>query len=213
MPEHDNAPRLRSLAVWLLVTAVVGGLLRLLLPLPIPSADGFDELLVQVCSWALVACGVWFWLVTTVVVAAALRSGSAAARVRGVPAPVRRMILLACGAALTTGVAAPALATPGPGSADPVDYSSRVVVTDLPYPDRATDEPPPAPRQPSGAAYVVRAGDSLWDIAASRLPQDADEATIAQAWHRIYALNRDVVGPDPDTLQPGQRLELPRSLG
>jgi nucleoid-associated protein YgaU len=57
---------------------------------------------------------------------------------------------------------------------------------------------------------VVRPGDSLWRLAAERLPEDADNATIAHTWQRLYAANRDVIGPDPDRLEPGQQLARPR---
>lgn len=216
MVDNHDVPRLRSLAVWLAVTAAAMFLLLVLLPVPFSLEGRFDELLVRVCTWALVGCVGWLWLVTTIVVASALRSGTDA-RVRGVPAPVRRLILLACGAALTTGVAAPALATPGPAT-DQVDHSSRVVISDSSHnsdraEERARPQPPTArPPLPGAPTHVVQEGDSLWDIAASRLPDGADDTAIAAAWQAIYALNRDVVGPDPDVLQPGQQLELPRSL-
>ncbi len=44
--------------------------------------------------------------------------------------------------------------------------------------------------------HVVRPGDSLWGIAGTR-------------WQRLYAANRDVIGPNPDLIVPGQRLALP----
>jgi nucleoid-associated protein YgaU len=31
----------------------------------------------------------------------------------------------------------------------------------------------------------------------------------ANSWPRLYDANRDVVGPDPDTLQPGTLLRIP----
>jgi nucleoid-associated protein YgaU len=53
--------------------------------------------------------------------------------------------------------------------------------------------------RPAGG-YVVRAGDSLSAIAARhRLPG---------GWQALYALNRSVVGKNPNTLQIGQHLRL-----
>ncbi|GEA79771.1 hypothetical protein CUD01_02150 [Cellulomonas uda] len=56
---------------------------------------------------------------------------------------------------------------------------------------------------------VVEAGDSLWSIAAAHLPRGASDAQVAAAWPRWYEANRDVVGDDPDVLQPGQQLTAP----
>ena len=55
---------------------------------------------------------------------------------------------------------------------------------------------------PAVTAVQVVAGDTLWDIATRRLGAGA-------SWPAIYALNRDVIGPDPWVITPGQRLVLP----
>jgi len=55
----------------------------------------------------------------------------------------------------------------------------------------------------------VRAGDSLWTIAADRLAPGATEADVAVAWPRWYATNRAVVGDDPQLIRPGQVLAEP----
>ncbi|MBS5825905.1 MAG: LysM peptidoglycan-binding domain-containing protein [Actinomyces sp.] len=56
--------------------------------------------------------------------------------------------------------------------------------------------------------YVVRSGDSLWTIAARHL-QSSDPTKIATEWHRIYNLNKSVIGTDPDLIYPGTTLTLP----
>ncbi|WP_308221480.1 hypothetical protein [Kocuria flava] len=56
---------------------------------------------------------------------------------------------------------------------------------------------------------TVRRGDSLWSLAAAALGPGATDAEIARAWPRWHALNRAVLGDDPDRLLPGQRLEVP----
>lgn len=234
MNDELGVNRLRCLLVWLAATAAVGAAV-VLLPLS-PSLDGaFDELLVRLSSWVLLGCAIWFWVVTTVVVVSAVAApaGAVPPSVRGVPAPVRRLVLAACGVALTSGIAAPALATPGPVPADALDHSGRIVVSGLPYPDRAVQQAPEqapqqAPKQapgpattrppvddppdPGRPAVVVRHGDTLWSLAAACLPADAADREIASAWHDIYSRNRDVIGEDPDLLEPGQRLVLPPSL-
>jgi nucleoid-associated protein YgaU len=55
---------------------------------------------------------------------------------------------------------------------------------------------------PAVPAVRVSPGDTLWDIAARRLG-------AGSSWPAIYALNRDVIGPDPGVISPGQRLVLP----
>jgi nucleoid-associated protein YgaU len=57
---------------------------------------------------------------------------------------------------------------------------------------------------------VVLPGDSLWAIAEDHLPTDSSDAQITVGWHALYAANRAAIGPDPDHIEPGQRLRLPR---
>lgn len=77
--------------------------------------------------------------------------------------------------------------------------------TPTPTPTPAPDpEPAPtgAPELGAGPAetphtpYTVRPGDTLWAIAGG------------PGWVELYERNRDVVGPDPDLIYPGQILEL-----
>ena len=116
-------------------------------------------------------------------------------------------------------------ATESPAWQDPFDPGWRAATGWTP--DRAPDPAPrPAATQPTASlpaseaaparahlrsedAVVVRRGDSLWDIAARSLPAGAGAAEIAAEWPRWWAANRDVIGPDPDLLLPGQRLVPP----
>jgi nucleoid-associated protein YgaU len=56
---------------------------------------------------------------------------------------------------------------------------------------------------------AVRAGDTLWALARSRLRDRADVAAIARDVDRWYRTNHDVIGGDPDLIHPGQRLTAP----
>jgi len=49
--------------------------------------------------------------------------------------------------------------------------------------------------------YVVQAGDSLWSIAAKN-------GLGGPEWPKLYALNKDVIGPDPNRIYPGTKLRL-----
>jgi len=59
-----------------------------------------------------------------------------------------------------------------------------------------------APSKPSQyigeGTVVVKPGDTLSGIAAK----------YGKDWHKVYAYNRDVVGPNPDLIYPGQRLSI-----
>jgi len=63
------------------------------------------------------------------------------------------------------------------------------------------------------ARVVVRAGDTLWSISEERLGSDATQQQIASVVERIYALNRDQIGPDPNVIFAGQELSLPTAGG
>jgi LysM domain len=59
---------------------------------------------------------------------------------------------------------------------------------------------------------VVAPGDSLWSISERQLGPSATGPQIARGVERIYALNRNLIGADPDLIFVGQRFALPRSL-
>jgi hypothetical protein len=88
----------------------------------------------------------------------------------------------------------------------------------------AAAPPSPVKQAPSGPAalvtgtvhrdnaidsYVVHRGDALWDIAARHLGPHATAADVAREWPRWYAANRDVIGPDPGVIRPGELLRPP----
>lgn len=59
-------------------------------------------------------------------------------------------------------------------------------------------------------SYVVRPGDTLWDVAAAHLPRGGRSAArVDRYWRRIYGANRGVLGDDPHLIHPGARLTLP----
>ena len=56
---------------------------------------------------------------------------------------------------------------------------------------------------------VVHRGDTLWDITARHLGEQATDQDVAEQWPLWYAANRDVIGDDPHLLRPGQQLVVP----
>lgn len=189
---------LRGLTVWSVVTVALGGLPLLLraelatVPAVVGGAPAglvFETLLVSASAVALCACAAWAWLATTATLVLAMTGRTR--RLRGCPEAVRRLVLAACG--LTVVVAAvPAQADPagGPPTPEPEPASTALL-------------------RPAPAELVVQPGDSLWALARSALPPTATDADIDRAWRRLWAANREAIGPDPDLIRPGTQLRRP----
>lgn len=61
----------------------------------------------------------------------------------------------------------------------------------------------------STGAVIVQPGDSLWSIAAATLPASASASDIDSVWRAWYLTNRQLIGDDPDRIEPGQSLLPP----
>lgn len=216
----DRGSRWRCLLVWMSGTCSLGAAAYLLRGIGRRvEADraslaslSLDQVLSDIAGGVLLLCLAWAWVELTAAVAEAWRGVRPARRgafqlSRG----VRRVVLAACGVALVSGAASPAVATAAVGHRDrPARLHGAALLSGLPLPERAV-APRPAPhRTPERDVVVVRPGDSLWAIARRELPPGASDAAVTDRWHEIYAANRDVIGPDPDLVRPGQRLLLPR---
>src|SRR5215211_7722549 len=64
----------------------------------------------------------------------------------------------------------------------------------------------------SAERLVVAPGDCLWSISEQRLGPGATPQQIAHEVELIYALNRNTIGADPNTIFAGQRLSLPPAV-
>lgn len=187
---------------------------------PLDDVTGPVVALLSLVAWCLVT-----WLATTALLTGGSRLPGAAGRVsagvvrRIAPRTVRRALEIALGLTVATGVACagPASASYGgsgigPPPREPATAASAVAVPgSLDWPMAASTVTPAATSSPSPAAaqVVVAPGDTLWDLAARSLGDGARPAVIAQAWPAWWAANRDVIGTDPDLLQPGDRLTPP----
>jgi hypothetical protein len=189
---------------WLLLAlaSVSVGLLapdssRLVIDLRGPS---FPDALLALGSLVQLALSCWVLLVVT------LWGAQAPSSVLRLVAPrvLRRALFAsAVGALAMAPVQADPVAAPGDGGGHDL--------AGLRLPDRPVAAPAhAAPRAAPAARVVVRAGDTLWAIAARSLPNSATEADIATACARWYTANRDVIGDDPDLIFPTQRLVPPR---
>lgn len=212
----DRVSPARCGAVWLVVTVATAALVTTLagwvgaLPTTLRSGTA-EQALVQVAGVVLLGCAGWVWLVASATVADALRHGRLVGPDSGL---TRRLVAAACGAAVVVAVAGPAGAE---GARSPA--AGGATLAGLSLPDRATAASParraatPPSRITTGApdrsTARVREGESLWSIAAARLPADATDESVDTAWRALYAANRGRIGADPDLLHPGQRLALP----
>ncbi|MCQ1985347.1 MULTISPECIES: LysM peptidoglycan-binding domain-containing protein [unclassified Arthrobacter] len=152
------------------------------------------------------------------------------------PAPLRRLASAALGISLAAGgtlgtvpvavaTAAAVSGTPAPAFAPTgIPVGPDAAQSTPPEPDPAEAVSPlwrPSPPQPAAGGLltgvprpderevVVAAGDTLWSLAASQLGPQATDAETAALWPRWYELNREVIGPDPGLIHPGQVLAVP----
>jgi nucleoid-associated protein YgaU len=204
---------------------------------PTAAAGGAEDAIVAGCAW-LAWILIDYLLFATVTCSAGRIVGATRWPVRALdplaPRPLRHLVdrLISVGVAgAVLGSSAVAVAGPA-ATVQPIHRPSRLAVApgelDWPgltppaahrvAPDKQHHRParPPArvdASPPTGRhdRVVVAPGDSLWSIAARGLGQGASNAATASAWHRWYAANREVIGPDPDLIYPGERLHPPAS--
>ncbi len=77
---------------------------------------------------------------------------------------------------------------------------SKATLTDAPGILTPSDEAAPAVAPPA-ATWVVRPGDTLSTIASA--------LRVPGGWQALYAANRRLIGPDPNIISAGTRLNLP----
>lgn len=71
----------------------------------------------------------------------------------------------------------------------------------------------PKERQQSTSAVehvIVTSGQTLWSIAEQMLDGSGSSTEISHLWPQIYEMNREVIGQDPNMLQLGIELKLPK---
>ena len=185
---------------------------------PAAAADPSAPLLsaIAVSAWFLLA-----WLLSVAVAASAANLPGTAGQLakllarRIAPAGLRRLVEVSLGVSLAAGVLGAAPASAG-GHVPPAQPAAAASL-DWPTPPAPTARPaldwnpaPAAAARPSArVVVVVEPGDSLWAVAADHLPAHATDAQIAQAWPSWWTANRAVVGPNPDLIHPGLRLNPP----
>ncbi|MGN6754249.1 MAG: LysM peptidoglycan-binding domain-containing protein [Intrasporangium sp.] len=205
---------------------------------PVPDADDavsgvFAWAALVIAMWLTAGTA----LTALALLPGALGRGAARLASALTPALVRRALCLLLGTgvgtvSLPTGpvMAVPAMTgasvptAPGPGCAPTADVP-RADPAPTPAPDPRWRPSRPVPAaDPEAAALLapaprtsgvpddvvtVRRGDSLWSLAARHLGPGATDREIALMWPHWYAVNADVIGPDPDLIRPGQQLRIP----
>ncbi len=183
------------------------------------------------CAGWLIAA--WLFLVTALSLLAtgAHAAGGVAGRAAVLLTPrfARGALELLLGAALAVGGAGPALAAGAPAAVTAgVQPSLAPVPAPLVAPpqlpplldlDRPDVKPPasisPAPASPAPVLHPtlthrVRSGDTLWGLAAARLPAGSTAQQVTRDWQAWYLANRQQIGPDPGLLLLGETLLVPR---
>jgi len=138
------------------------------------------------------------------------------------PKLVQRLLaaLLGSAALVGSGAVAANAAIPdidrGPMSA--FAHSSASLSPTTPTPEstlRPRDPLKPAPASTDGPpstqhrTVTVGPGDCLWSLAQQQLGPSATAAAIDRQTHQWYAINRAVIGPNPDLILDGQQLQVP----
>ena len=59
------------------------------------------------------------------------------------------------------------------------------------------------------STVIVKPGDSLWSISEERLGPESSPQQVYDHTYQMYALNRNLIGADPNLIFAGQRLSLP----
>ncbi|WP_262850848.1 LysM peptidoglycan-binding domain-containing protein [Mumia quercus] len=186
-----------------------------------PTSARLEVLLGDLALLVATAATAWLCALTVVALVCRLcRRPVPTGLLRLSPGPWRRAVLAVAGSSLVLAVPAAAVAgapgAPGePAGPRTAGAPSSVSLRGLALPDRPaelrrstvrTSRPPSAPR----TRYRVRAGDSLWRIAAASWR--GEEPTAAQLdgeWRRWYAANRARIGDDPHALRIGMVLRAP----
>lgn len=186
-----------------------------------------DEALLGLSAAVLACCAGWLVLLATAVILEAVIGAadrSPTGRPDGqpdsqpgrlgtlCPPTLRRMLLAGCGVALCAGISGPAVAD---SSLDGLPVPDRVMAPSV-GPAAVPAAIPAAVPAKAGTgdreSVRVRAGDTLWALAAQSLPQDASARRIAGRWREIYRMNAGHIGADPDLILPGTTLLLPTTV-
>lgn len=214
IPLSPPLPRRRVITLVALLTfalciggpALLGRALEAMAAVAAPSSDpwALRDLVVAVAWFTASTAVVVLTVCTLATIAAASTHGTLSIALHRLgsilPQSFRRLVLAACGAALTVNVSA-AHASPSSTDTSAGRPGDSRALTGLRLPDL-----PVVPRHQPSTEVVVQAGQSLWSIAEDLTGPGTPPEQIAPVVERLYAANAHVIGPDPDLILPGTHL-------
>jgi nucleoid-associated protein YgaU len=179
------------------------------------AAGGPDADIVVGCAWAAWLAAGYLCLAVAATAVSAARSRRWLGRLA--PPLIRRAVESAVSVGLLAAIVGPTVAAAAPPREPATVTSPRHPpgpALDWPGLSLLLPSPPvshrPLSAEPRGRApVVVRAGDTLWAIAARQLGPTATTREVAASWPRWYAANRQLIGADPALIRPGERLTPP----
>jgi nucleoid-associated protein YgaU len=74
---------------------------------------------------------------------------------------------------------------------------------DNPAPTGGEERPVDSSKDSSNNTYIVAQGDTLWAISKKFYGKGSD-------YTKIYDANKDLIGPNPNLIKPGQELVIPQ---
>jgi hypothetical protein len=99
----------------------------------------------------------------------------------------------------------PVAATPPPTASVPVAATPTATASTATAPDASGTA---RPARQGDRAHIVQRGESLWMIASDLLGPNASDAQLVAESNRLYQLNRERIGPDPNLIVRGTVLRL-----
>lgn len=151
----------------------------------------FDDGLGALLAGALLAGWLWCSAAAGALALELALTGAAARTASRAPRCARLAVAALCGAGSLAAFSSPATADPVGAPAPGLHVLSGLTLPDRPEGGESVDL--------HRRVVTVQSGDTLSELAAG----------LQLDWHSWYVANREVVGPDPDLIQPGQRLVVP----
>ena len=170
----------------------------------------FDRSLVAAATLLLVGLSAWSLACMTLALAADRAVVIAVLAHLVTPGFLRRALFVGAVGAFAIG---PAVAASNTGRS--LEIPARSVTSQsldgLRLPDRplGADASVSSPPEARPRVIQVNRGDTLWSIASHHLGPGASVPKIKAAAENWYSTNRQLIGPDPDLIIPGQQLTPP----
>lgn len=170
----------------------------------------FDRSLAAAATLLLVGLSTWSLACMTLSLAADRAVVIAVLAHLITPSFLRRALFLGAAGAFAIGPIA-AVSDTGRGAETPAPSVTSQSLDGLRLPDRPLGADAAASSVPEAGSRVVQVnrGDTLWSIASHHLGPGSSASEIKFAVENWYVANRQLIGPDPNLIFPGQQLTPP----